>query len=285
MDSGTNALAYQDEGAGSRTLDLMTEARNYNRWLFRRIEAALGQRVLEIGSGTGTMTEYLLDRELVLGLEVIPEYVHALRRRFADHPNVRIEGLDITSTSYDFSTLDIDSAVSFNVFEHIPDDVAAMRQVYHALRPGGRLALVVPAHQALYGSFDYLIGHQRRYGKGDLAEKLRSAGFDVDSISYSNPLGALGWLVNFRLLGQMQLKAVRAYDGLVPILAAAERLIRPPFGLSVVAIARKPGERGSAITQPWYRQPHRLPYTEAPSSAGSALQRTEGQRASQRSRG
>jgi SAM-dependent methyltransferase len=232
----------------------MTEARKYNRWLFQRVEAALGQRVLEIGSGTGTMTEYLLDRELVLGLEVIPEYVQALRRRFADHPNVRIEGLDITSTSYDFTALDIDSAVSFNVFEHIPDDVAAMRQVYHALRPGGRLALLVPAHQALYGSFDYLIGHQRRYDKGELAEKLRSAGFDVHSISYSNPLGALGWLVNFRLLGHMQLKAVSAYDRLVPMMAAAERLVRPPFGLSVVAIARKPADRlhqPSVIRDPW----------------------------------
>src|SRR2546427_12991372 len=108
MESGANALAYRAEGAGSRTLDLMTEARKYNRWLFQRVEAALGQRVLEIGSGTGTMTEYLVDRELVLGVEVIPEYVQALRRRFADHPNVRIESPDLTSTSYDFTALELD---------------------------------------------------------------------------------------------------------------------------------------------------------------------------------
>jgi SAM-dependent methyltransferase len=240
VESKANEQAYQVEGAGSRTLDQMTDARNYNGWLFERVKGALGRRVLEIGSGTGTMTEYLLDRELVLGLEVIPEYVDELRERFAGHPNVRIECLDITATSFDFATLGFDSAVSFNVFEHIPDDVGAMRQVYHALCPGGRLALLVPAHQALYGPFDELIGHQRRYGKRELSEKLRSVGFHVDRVSYSNPLGALGWLVNVRVLRQRQLKAVRAYDSLVPLLAWTERLMRPPFGLSVVALAHRP---------------------------------------------
>jgi SAM-dependent methyltransferase len=235
-----NEQAYQSKGTGTQTLDQMTGAQNYNRWLFERVAAALGRRVLEIGSGTGTMTDFLLDRELVVGLEVIPEYVEQLQDRYADHPNVRIECVDITSTTFDLAAMRFDSAVSFNVFEHIPDDVTAMRQVYHALCPGGRLALLVPAHQALYGAFDELIGHQRRYGRRELSEKLRGAGFHVDSVSYSNPIGALGWLVNVRLLRQRQLKAVRAYDSLVPLLARAERLLRPPFGLSAVAIAHRP---------------------------------------------
>jgi SAM-dependent methyltransferase len=240
METTANELAYQPEGTGSQTLDQMTQAHNYNRWLFERVQDAVGDRVLEIGSGTGTMTEFLLDRELVLGLEVVPEYVDDLRVRFRRHSNVRIEAIDITSTDFDFASLRLDSAVSFNVFEHIPDDVAAMRHVYHALCPGGRLGLLVPAHQALYGPFDELIGHQRRYGKRELSEKLRSVGFHVDRVTYSNPVGALGWLVNVRVLRQHQLKAVRAYDSLVPLMAAAERLVRPPFGLSVVAIAHKP---------------------------------------------
>jgi SAM-dependent methyltransferase len=241
VESTVNDQAYESEGAGSRTLDQMTNARNYNRWLFERVKGALGRRVLEIGSGTGTMTEYLLDRDLVLGLEVIPEYVEALRERFAGRPNVRIECLNITSTGFDFAPLNFDSAVSFNVFEHIPDDVGAMRQVYKALCPGGRLALLVPAHQALYGPFDELIGHQRRYDKRDLTEKLRSVGFQVDKVSYSNPIGALGWLVNVKLLRQRELKAIAAYDALVPAFAGVERVVRPPFGLSVVAIATKLG--------------------------------------------
>jgi SAM-dependent methyltransferase len=283
MDPGANALAYQVEGAGSRTLQQMTEARNYNRWLFQRVEAALGRRVLEIGSGIGTMTEYLLDRDLVLGLEVVPEYVEALRRRFAANPNVRIERLDITAASADLAALDFDSAVSFNVFEHIPDDLAALRGVYRALRPGGRLALVVPAHQALYGPFDGLIGHERRYERRTLAGKLLSAGFQLESIGYSNLIGALGWLVSVRLLGRRRLQAVRAYDRLVPAMAAVERLVRPPFGLSVVAVARKPS--ASAAAQPWFRQPHRLPSAGSPEEAGSGRQGEPDQRASQRSRG
>jgi hypothetical protein len=62
----------------------------------------------------------------------------------------------------------------------------------------------------------------------------------VDSVRYSNPLGAFGWLVNVRLLRQRRLKAVRAYDRLVPLLTGLERMVSPPFGLSVVALAHRP---------------------------------------------
>ena len=62
----------------------------------------------------------------------------------------------------------------------------------------------------------------------------------MDRVTYSNPVGALGWLVNVRLLRQRRLKAVGAYDSLVPVLAGAERLMSPPFGLSVVALAHRP---------------------------------------------
>jgi SAM-dependent methyltransferase len=235
----SNDLAYHSDGTGTHTLDLLTDARNYNRWLFERVRPALGCRVLEIGSGTGTMTEYLTDRDLVVGVEVIEQYVEVLRGRFAEHRNVRIECLDITSSVDSLIGLGLDSAVSFNVFEHIPDDVHAMRQVHRTLSPGGRLALVVPAHRALYGQFDEAIGHQRRYEKQELVRKLQSSGFEVEQVSSSNPLGALGWLVNVKLLRQPRLKGVGAYDALVPLLAAGERLVKPPFGLSLVAVARK----------------------------------------------
>ena len=56
---------YARQAAGTRTLELLDDARNYSHWTYDRLSAGLGRRVLEVGCGTGTITRLLLDRELV----------------------------------------------------------------------------------------------------------------------------------------------------------------------------------------------------------------------------
>jgi len=132
-----------------------------------------------------------------------------------------------------------DSALSVNVFEHIDDDVAVMKAVFVLLAPGGTLNLLVPAHPLLMSPFDLSIGHHRRYTKRGLRQKLEAAGFTVERIRRSNPVGFVGWLVNNRLLGRRKLSAVGLYDRLVPVLARIDRMAEPPVGLSLIAVARK----------------------------------------------
>ena len=38
----------------------------------------------------------------------------------------------------------MDAVVSFEVLEHVPDEMAALNEIHRVLRPGGRLALTVP---------------------------------------------------------------------------------------------------------------------------------------------
>src|SRR2546423_8472425 len=105
---------------------------------------------------------------------------------------------------------------------------------------GGPCAMGVPAHPTLRGPFPRPLAHHRRYTKRDLRGKLEAAGFEVEQIRYSNPLGAIGWLVNVRLLGRTELAGVGAFDRLVPLLAVVDGLLDWPFGLQVIAIPRKP---------------------------------------------
>jgi SAM-dependent methyltransferase len=235
----SNGAAYDVAATGTQTLDTLQGADRYNAWLLGRVSSAIGSRVLEIGSGIGTMTELLPARELLVGVDVVGSFVTALGERFAHRPNTEFLLHDISVSAGGLGRYDFDSAVSFNVFEHIEDDVAAMRNVHHLLRPGGTFGLVVPAHPWLHGRFDDLIGHWRRYTVREMRAKLERAGFTVESAGYSNPVGALGWLVQVRLMGKPQLGATRLFDRMVPVLAALERVARPPFGLSVVAVGRK----------------------------------------------
>ena len=47
------------------------------------------------------------------------------------------------------------------------------------LRPGGRAVIVVPAGPGTYDYYDRFLGHERRYGRGELAGKARAAGLEV----------------------------------------------------------------------------------------------------------
>ncbi|HEV8659637.1 MAG TPA: glycosyl transferase family 2, partial [Thermoanaerobaculia bacterium] len=120
------------------------------------------------------------------------------------------------------------------------DDDAALRRVNQLLMPGGRVIIFVPAGKELYGSLDRGIGHQRRYERDELAEKLARAGFEVEHASYQNQFAKLAWFVNSKLLGRTALPSgqSRIFDYLVPLLRAVEGE-NPSSGLSLIAVGRK----------------------------------------------
>lgn len=213
-----------------------------DRWLFDEIRNYLGQRVLEVGCGMGNFARYLLDRELYVGTDVLVDNVAYVEERFAENTNVRAMVCDVTSAAFrDFAALDLDTVFSLNVFEHIDDHERALGNVVHVLRPGGTFILVVPAHEWLYGSIDQAIGHYRRYEKRMMAKFLAGGGLEPVTMKYINAAGALGWFVNCRVRKQETPPAgqLRLMNQVVPWLQRFERFVPVPFGVSLLAVARK----------------------------------------------
>src|SRR2546429_2050834 len=162
--------------SGASTLEVMEGAHRYNRWIYDRVRDGLGQRVLEIGCGTGTITSFMVDRQLVVGIDVVDDYVHATSDRFKDRPNVTIRRHDLTESIEPLRSYRFDSAVSVNVFQHIADDEGAMTAVYALLEPGGSLTLLAPCHPALPRALDRDIGHHPRHTKGEVPRKPEARG-------------------------------------------------------------------------------------------------------------
>jgi len=228
------------------SLDTLLEAVNYREWLLEVSRPHLGESVLEVGAGIGTMTAGVLDKPRVIALEFDPDFADRLRERFAgDHQvEVRVgdaahlEGLRAHTGG------PVDSAMSFNVFEHIDDDEAAFRNVFEVLKPGGHFVCFVPAFPVIYGRVDHDLGHCRRYVKSELAGKARAAGFEVESIRYFNLPGFFAWGLNTRVLRARTLPggpAVRVFDRtVVRATRWLEKRWTPPFGQSLLLVARRP---------------------------------------------
>jgi SAM-dependent methyltransferase len=224
------------------TLNQLAKLDRYNHWIYEHISHALGRRVLEVGSGTGNITQFLCSegRE-VTATDIVPSYRSELDRLFGDDPKIRVEKFDLTVKAPDAFIADpFDSVVCLNVLEHIEDDLFALAQMRDSLTTGGKLALLVPAHRFLYGEFDRAVGHFRRYERRELADKLEKAGFIVLEMKFFSLAAALPWFINGRLLKRDYIPAGQANlaNLLVPLLKL-ERLIGPPCGLSLIAIAQK----------------------------------------------
>jgi hypothetical protein len=116
-----------------------------------------------------------------------------------------------------------------------------MASMARALRPGGRLMALVPAHPRLYGSLDRAYGHERRYTPERLRSIVERASLVVERLYFFNALGILGWWVRGRTGARgIGSSSLRAYDALLAAWRPIERRVDLPVGLSLIVHARKP---------------------------------------------
>ena len=222
-------------------LEALESAPNYNSWAASLVLPYLGPDPLEIGSGTGTTAERLLEagaQRLTLS-EVDPDLVERLRERFAGDARVEVRQLDLLAAgSGEHSTV-----FALNVLEHIEDDIAALGSAAQLVRPGGGVVFFVPAFGFAMSRFDREIGHYRRYTKGSAERACRDAGLEVEELRYVNVPGLAAWTVGMRLLRMRPHDNVvlRGWDrAVIPFARRLEEHVPAPFGQSLLAVGRAP---------------------------------------------
>jgi SAM-dependent methyltransferase len=217
----------------------------YNAWMFELLAPYVTGRVLEVGAGIGNISEFLVSREArgeVCLTDVSDAYLATLRRRFEGCAGVRVLEWNVENDPpAALAPGTFDTIVCLNVLEHVEEDDAALARLARLLAPDGRLVLLVPAGPILFNEFDRALGHFRRYTRRSLRGAILRAGFAPERAWFFNALGIPGWFVNGTLLRRKVLPPgqLRLFDRFVPLLRLVHRL-DPPFGLSLVAVARRP---------------------------------------------
>jgi SAM-dependent methyltransferase len=212
-----------------------------------RVERPL---IVDTGCGTGAMVKDLQPFGQVIGLDFSPLALGACAKRGLG-PLLRAK-----AESIPLATKSVDAIVAMDIVEHLDDDVAALVEFHRILKPGGHAIITVPAYQFLWSEHDVALMHRRRYLAGQLAERAGRAGFERVRLGYVLsflfPL-ALGRLFNRPKHNgkpaEAQIKPVPDWlnAALIRLQRAETTLFRfgsLPWGLSVVAVFRKPSDNG-----------------------------------------
>jgi len=223
----------------------LQEARNYRQAIVREFAPFLSGDIAEVGAGIGQVTSLLhqVPRvKSVLAIEPQPEFVAQHRQLCPAH-----EVMEGTVQQLPPGTR-FDGIVTVNVLEHIEADREELRAYFDLLAPrAGTLCILVPARPEIYAPIDKHFGHFRRYRRQELREKLESAGFAVVRLHYFNSAGYFAWWLTCKVLGNTSFNpgAVRLYDrAIFPVVFFLEsRLLRPPIGQSLIAIAKAASPR------------------------------------------
>jgi len=215
-------------------------------------------KLLDVGCGAGNMIHHLSRYGQVKGVEMDPRPVAVARRRGYDVD----QGDAARGLAYDDASFD--AATALDVIEHNADDVSILREIERVLKPGGQVAITVPAFMWLWSHNDDINAHVRRYTAGELRRKLQATGFRVRRLSYNNcfvfPLAVL--LIVLRRRGDRQPELASHHlsqdeyqvemepasppvnavlTGIGWLEAQVLRWISLPVGTSLIAVAEKDG--------------------------------------------
>lgn len=220
------------------------EINQYDRWLIEQACRYMEGSVAEISCGAGNMTGFLIEKcDRVVAVDVSALNLQFVQERLECDRRLTTIQADVGSSDFleYFDGLRVNNILSANTLEHVADDVQALSNFYHLLPRGGTLFLVVPTQPRLYNRLDHEVGHYRRYTLPELARKVRMAGFQIDRLYYTNPVGTIGWWLNgVRGAESIPGWQLRFFNKLTPFLLKLELGERLPFGLSAICVARKP---------------------------------------------
>jgi SAM-dependent methyltransferase len=238
---------------------------------FDRLGIRAGERMLDLGCGFGRHAYEAMRRGASvvacdLGLAELHQ-VHAVYAAMRDASevtdDVHCQAVNGDATRLPFPDASFDRVLASEVLEHIVDDRTAFAELARVLRPGGSLAVTIPARlpekvcwmlSADYHAPAVEGGHVRIYAKREVQAKLRGAGLVVAGAHHAHALHAPYWWLRCAVGPNRPIedhKLVRAYHRFLcwdiekapRVTRLADRALSPVLGKSLVVYATKPLER------------------------------------------
>jgi SAM-dependent methyltransferase len=240
---------------------------------YDRLDVRPGMNVLDLGCGEGRHAFEAFRR----GASVVAvdwgsdevtttrQWLQAIRAAGEAPVGARAEVVRGDLTALPFPDASVDRVIASEVLEHVPDDAAAIAEIARVVKPGGRVAITVPR----YGpericwalSDEYHAnegGHVRIYRADVLRTRLAAAGLSPGASHHAHALHAPYWWLKCAVGVEREATAVRAYHRFLVwdltkrpwLTRAAERVLDPVIGKSLVVYADKPAAEAPEVGRP-----------------------------------
>ncbi|MFL5772202.1 MAG: class I SAM-dependent methyltransferase [Flavisolibacter sp.] len=221
-------------------LELFQHAVNWKNYFGNYIRPHLHGSVLEVGAGIGATTKVLCDgsQKEWCCLEPDEEMFEILSKKIV------IKELPSVCTAFQGTINDLppgkmfDVILYIDVIEHIENDKSELFNAVKYLKSGGKLVILVPAHQELFTPFDKEIGHFRRYDEKSLEDVIPKEMKSI-SIKYLDSLGTFAVAVNKYILRQNypSMNQVQFWDKwMIPASRIIDGIFRYRAGKSLLGI-------------------------------------------------
>ena len=207
-----------------------------------------GAPILDIGTSSGTNLRMLREMGFsdVTGLDSSPEAI----RFCLENGLGTVRHGDINAIPFADGTFSL--VLATDIIEHVDDDVGALTEVARVLKPGHNALITVPAFPMLWGFQDDVSLHRRRYRMAPLLDRIRAAGLEPRTHFHFNYLlfGSIWsarqimkvWRHPFGSESEMNSPLMnRVLSTIFDLDVMTAPRIRPPFGVSILVTARKPG--------------------------------------------
>ncbi|MED5541504.1 MAG: class I SAM-dependent methyltransferase [Actinomycetota bacterium] len=238
---------------------------------YDRLGAKPGDLVLDMGCGGGRHAFETVRRGCrIVALDQSLEELVDVKNTFAAmidagelHGHVQGQPVSADALKLPFADGTFDRIICSEVLEHIPDDHTAIGELARVLRPGGSIALTVPAWVAEkicwklndeYHAPKAVGGHVRIYRRSQLRSKIRQVGLQPCGWDRAPALHSPYWWLKCAVgPANDEHRLVKAYHRLLVwdivqnpwITRTANRLLNPIIGKSIVLYAIKPNVKDS----------------------------------------
>jgi len=234
---------------------------------YDRLRVRPGERLLDLGCGAGRHAFEALRR----GVRVVAvdaddaeaKNAAGLLSAMVDDGQAGSDGAGAAAVGdalhLPFPDGTFDRVIAAEVLEHIPEDRQAMAELARVLRPGGTMAVTVPRwypellNWALSDEYHSVPGgHIRIYRRAALVGRLQAAGLRLYGRHHAHSLHSPYWWLRSAVgPANTEHRLVRAYHRMLVwditrrpwVLRAADRLLNPVLGKSLVVYLEKPQAR------------------------------------------
>ncbi|GGF33177.1 methyltransferase [Marmoricola endophyticus] len=234
---------------------------------FDRLGLTAGDRVLDMGCGAGrhAFEMYRRGADVVAfdqdadELANVLEVFGAMKEQGEVPAGAAADIKEGDALSLPFADGEFDRVVAAEILEHVPADIAAIRELVRVLRPGGTIAVTVPrwfpeviCWKLSREYHDTPGGHIRIYTDAELADKLTKAGLELDGKDYAHGLHAPYWWLKcavgvendthplVKAYHQVLVWDIMRTKGLSRLTRGAEQVLDPLVGKSMVLYLHKP---------------------------------------------